>query len=495
MAFADEYQGNYSKYLIRLAWAVEIIAVIIGFTISIIVTISTLNQLNNETEVSFFEGFASMAVAGLPFVMIAIVELTKIPLTFAFMAVKNWFWRLLFLFFVIFLCTITFETMLNGFERNFSNLNRAIDMRKNTIEDVNTEIDLLDKKKQRITTLTEEELEAEIEESQFLIDEEYRISVARSSSRTDSQLAAIDDSFKPQLQADIERLLDKRDGYYEEWRIEREDIEARFASLLTDNIQGSASEKDRLIKELEALKAERQEKLDKANVFTRATVDQKYLALIASKERQISQITTGFLGSDAITKQATMQENLQNQIELTRQKFQRRIDDINRIIDSKEGEIMAKEQANADLRSRLTSGASGSRSKFMRIKVGKEKDLAAYEEEQREILSRVDEERAIIEEQIFRLRNDQRRIQTEINALINENQVYRMAMYAYGKKSAAEVDRKMVGFVAAIWFGSLALIAAVTGVMLSLAGFYLKRNLLRRAEEERLKAEEASASY
>jgi len=151
-----------------------------------------------------------------------------------------------------------------------------------------------------------------------------------------------------------------------------------------------------------------------------------------------------------------------------------------------------KEQANADLRSRLTSGASGSRTKFMRIKVAKEKDLAEYEAEQLEILSRVDEERADLDEQIFRLRNDQRKLQTEINGLINENQIYRMAMYAYGKTSASEVDRKMVGVVAALWFGSLALIASVTGVMLSLAGFYLKRNLLRKAEEERQKARQQS---
>jgi len=51
----------------------------------------------------------------------------------------------------------------------------------------------------------------------------------------------------------------------------------------------------------------------------------------------------------------------------------------------------------------------------------------------------------------------------------------------------------MVGRVAALWFGSLALIAAVTGVMLSLAGFYIKRSLLAKAEEMRLKEEQQRA--
>ena len=33
----------------------------------------------------------------------------------------------------------------------------------------------------------------------------------------------------------------------------------------------------------------------------------------------------------------------------------------------------------------------------------------------------------------------------------------------------------MVGIVALLWFGSLALISSVAGVMLALAGFYLRR--------------------
>jgi hypothetical protein len=37
------------------------------------------------------------------------------------------------------------------------------------------------------------------------------------------------------------------------------------------------------------------------------------------------------------------------------------------------------------------------------------------------------------------------------------------------------VTKQMLGTVALLWFGSLSLIAAVCGVMLALAGFYLRR--------------------
>ena len=75
---------------------------------------------------------------------------------------------------------------------------------------------------------------------------------------------------------------------------------------------------------------------------------------------------------------------------------------------------------------------------------------------------------------IYRLQNQRRKYQTQIGHLINQNQVYRLAMYAYGVSSAKDVDRGMVGIVAFLWFGSLSLITAVTGVMLALAGFYLR---------------------
>jgi hypothetical protein len=42
--------------------------------------------------------------------------------------------------------------------------------------------------------------------------------------------------------------------------------------------------------------------------------------------------------------------------------------------------------------------------------------------------------------------------------------------------------------VAILWFGSLALIASVTGVMLALASFYLRRFAEELDSEERMKA-------
>ena len=147
-----------ARFLIGLAWAVEIIAVLIGLTISIVVAVSAYSSFASEGDVGLLEGSSSILVASLPFVLIAVVEICKIPLTFAFMAVRNRMWRGMFLTFVLFLCLITFETMLNGFERNFSNLNRAIDNRKNDIESTEQAVGLLENRRAYVVRFTEEDL-------------------------------------------------------------------------------------------------------------------------------------------------------------------------------------------------------------------------------------------------------------------------------------------------------------------------------------------------
>ena len=212
--YHQKYVTNYSELLIALAWAVEIIAVIIGLTISIVVSVSAYNSFEGSSDVSLLDGTSSVLVAGLPFLLIAVVEICKIPLTFAFMAVRHIGWRSLFLFFVIFLCLITFETMLNGFERNFSNLNRAIDSRKNSIEAKEAQTELLEIRRAQIVKFTEDELEGEVDASRAVIDGDYKASVSRIDANTRRALAGVDYGFKPELEAEITRLMTVRDQYY-----------------------------------------------------------------------------------------------------------------------------------------------------------------------------------------------------------------------------------------------------------------------------------------
>ena len=264
-----------ARFLIGLAWAVEIIAVLIGLTISIVVAVSAYSSFASEGDVGLLEGSSSILVASLPFVLIAVVEICKIPLTFAFMAVRNRMWRGMFLTFVLFLCLITFETMLNGFERNFSNLNRAIDNRKNDIESTEQAVGLLENRRAYVVRFTEADLLAELEGQQTVIDGQFNDAVVKIDRNMREVLSNIDYSFRDELNTEIARLELVRDEYYRDWREETEAIEDRFSTLLLQNIGGSASERDRLLEELEALKREFDEAMATANIFNRSQREQK----------------------------------------------------------------------------------------------------------------------------------------------------------------------------------------------------------------------------
>lgn len=483
MAFSRDYKEVYAAFLIKMAWSLEIVAVLIGLMISLVVSINASQSYTNGMEGAGFLGTTSnMLVAGLPFVLVAIVELCKIPLTFTFMAVSDLKWRLIFAFFVFFLCLITFETMVNGFERNFANLNYAIDTRKNQIENINSEIGLLDIRKARVQTIIEEELLAEVDAQQADINSSYSESVKRINVDTKSVLEKIDYSFREEIEAEIDQLMARRDEYYVQWNSEREALDERFSKILLGNISDSRGERERLVAELDALKREKAARLSDATFLTRAGIEKRFDALITAKDKQIADIATGYMGGDALTKQAVMEEQFKAQTTFMNAKYQGRIDEANARIAAKKQEILDKEQANIELESNVLANADKSKSRYLGIKRDAEKQLNTYFESKSEELAEILRQVREIEDKVFRLKNDQRNIQAEINLLISQNQVYRIAMYAYGKESPVDVERQMVAVVALIWFGSLALIASVTGVMLSLAGFYLRRVLLDKAE-------------
>ena len=128
----------------------------------------------------------------------------------------------------------------------------------------------------------------------------------------------------------------------------------------------------------------------------------------------------------------------------------------------------------------VCTSADKSRSPYQNDQNG---ELAAYEEGKREQLVII-AERVTIDEETFMLRNQQRTLQFEINHLINQNQIYRLAMYFTGKESATEVTTPWA--CGATLVRSLSLIAAVCGVMLALAvSIQAGRGIRRRASLQR----------
>ena len=108
------------RRLIYFAWGVEIVAASIGLVIAALVILATHQRIADSGSELPALGYMEMFLGGLPFIVVAMVELTKIPLaTACYTAVNRW-WKTAFGVALIVLSIITFETILNGFERNFT---------------------------------------------------------------------------------------------------------------------------------------------------------------------------------------------------------------------------------------------------------------------------------------------------------------------------------------------------------------------------------------
>ena len=143
--------------LIRFAWSVEIIAALIGFTIAIGRLFETLNAEENVSQLSSWIWFSAF-LAALPWVIVGLVELTKVPLATAAYLSANRRSKYIFGFGLILLVLITTETMLNGFERNYARLTASIETQNQKLREVTARLENEETEVANLETKTEQDI-------------------------------------------------------------------------------------------------------------------------------------------------------------------------------------------------------------------------------------------------------------------------------------------------------------------------------------------------
>lgn len=101
--------GQYGRWTYRGAWALEITAATIGLATGLF--LGWQAAIDGESA-----GVADFVLASLPLFMVALAELTKIPIATLLFAV-GWIWKPIVLLFLFALAFITFETVFTGMER------------------------------------------------------------------------------------------------------------------------------------------------------------------------------------------------------------------------------------------------------------------------------------------------------------------------------------------------------------------------------------------
>lgn len=181
--FPQSQTTDKGKFLYRIAWAIEILVAVIGFVIGLIIMRAAQSE-NGLNESVGFLNFQNITLndfsIGLIFMIVAVVELTKIPMATAVYYSERWSWRVIFLIGLLLINISTFETIATGFERvnrartkpvdklivEYNGLNKKIQELSVSSsirsEDIQLELDLLNKqRKENQNLLNENNLNAE----------------------------------------------------------------------------------------------------------------------------------------------------------------------------------------------------------------------------------------------------------------------------------------------------------------------------------------------
>jgi hypothetical protein len=471
-----------SRTLFIFAWIIEIFAVATGLLISVLVGVSTYRQNELIDESGGVTDFTNVLIAAIPFFMVSIVEFAKIPTAQATYATSNYFWKLIFSLLLVFLAFITFETALNGFERNFTSLNFEVSKLTNDRETLVQQYDYLIEQNERDKSLTRDSVLSENEAQvqtlivtrdtslNTLLQQEATIQLAANNVLADAVRQRVSD-----LQSQRTSAINQRD---QEISALQGDTASRREAL-----QNSASDKRADLQrqlnnaeaELRNIRDEYTRRFEDATIFTRGGIRSDYEPRIALQQTRLEEINQQLLEFSVFDEVDSQLGSGSSDSQVIYDRYQDRINSIDERIGVENSELArlaGSTQVDIE-RQRIQIEAERARIQDQYqndveiIRQRRELDLENVVSRENRILDNENQMR-VLDTQIL-----------EINNLINEkakdNQIYRLAkMFDDDAQTVADVDIGLVNLVAQIWFGSLAMVIAITGILLALASEVVK---------------------
>lgn len=469
------------KFLYKFAWVIEIFAITIGLAIAIMTMVTSFTeiQLYSKNDLGFGD-YTNVFIAAVPFLMVAVVEATKIPFVEAFYYTSKRLWKIVFGFSLFFIALITFESAMNGFERNFQALIFSIDKYKKELVNTEEQLPPLEERRNKLANLTSEIIEKEYNERHEKISEQRQNQSVVIQDRIQQLRASIQTEFVTSLKEQVKVKQAELQVILEERKDELSRLSTQH-SLAIDNASTELSTQRRTLQSqlsIEQNKLKSMEDQAKAEIddafFTARSVREKWDERISDQIKKVESIRSDLNSLNATSQQAMMRSNQQKASKEIRDAFQVRIDDVNDAIT----------KLNIDI-----SKSVGGREKDIETIVSKHQQELAdvekqFQQQQKENnairaadYEKLDNNSDVISEldkSILNLQQKRVDLRNQINIKVGDNQVYRMAQWFWGKENAADVERQDVMTIATLWFGSLALLIAFTGIILTLASLVIR---------------------
>jgi len=470
------------KKLIWFAWAVEILAVAIGLAIALMQGMTSFSELNaNFAGELGVAHYTNIVIAMLPFIMVAAVEATKIPFVEAAYKTTKTRWKFIFGVGLVFLAFITFESALNGFERNFQALIYSIDKYKKELVALEEEIEPIEEQRQKLADLTSSGIESDYSQRHAVISEERNRQSSVIQERIQVLRAATQTEYIKSLQDQIEDRRSQLKAARVERQKEIDGLQSQSNTMRENSINELNTQRrslqQQLLKEqdnLDKLIAKSEKEIEDAGFFSESNVRKRYQAAIAKQSGKVEDIRANLNTlSDSNRQDSLRNQYLANQ-DKVKARYQKQIDAYNNEIKSLSLQLSKSLGArDKDVEQAVT--------RHMKELTRIENQFAEQQSENERIrdsefdkLSRNEELIDGIDKNLFSMKQKRVELRNQINVKVGDNQVYRMAQWWYGKESAADLNRQDVMFIASLWFGSLAILIAITGILLALASYVIR---------------------
>lgn len=471
-----------SRILYWFAWFIEICAVITGLAIAVLVGMSTFEQNKAIDESGGATSFANVLIASLPFFMVSIVELAKIPAAQAMYATTHRIWKATFALVLIFLAFITFETALNGFERNFNNLNYQVNRLMTKKDELIEQKEFFLGQNEREKSLSREGVLENFEKQMIPIRDRRDQALKALSERSREITASANSEQIKAIRTKLEDLRSQREQLIARRDKEISAVQGNIAKR-QDQARNDALEKKKdletQIQRMEARLRNTEDRFEKelsdSNIFTRGGVRERFDPEIATLKGDISDLRRRLLSFDVgDAASGVVASNSDRAAEIERQ-YAPRIASFGQKIDQVSSELANVAGVSQKDLDRDRDAVNEERKSIMRQF---DADMAVLDSKKREDLKNVNNREQNIQkndEAIAKIEGQLSEVKAEINVKARDNQIYRLAkMFDNNAKTVADVDSNLVNLVGKIWFGSLAMVIAITGIVLALASEVVK---------------------
>lgn len=426
----NEKLATYGQWTYRAAWTMEIVAALLGLATGLALAYQAYTE-SFGTEVSITA--VDLVLASAPFFMVALAELTKIPVATLLFSV-SWRWKPILFMFLGALAIITFETVFLGLER-------AATQRQLAYERIAQKIEVAQAKKSGLSDyLTRANSSDEVADSQTQLEK-----------------------LNAQAETEYQKVRDEI-GRLDEEMLSPVKNNPQFAGL-TQQITDRSAERDKLVNERNDEIKQAMEAFERQRDSYRQRIsDAQKVGDTALAERYIAELARLGNPRNAIVG-----------------RYEPRIKDLEGQVTQLRNDLMRVYQVNSNIsdefRNRIDTRRRELEQKIRNLEVS----WAPRLETARAALANAQETAAGKQTETEKARRQLDEVGIELAQLEQEripmarnDQVRRLAGRIYGERPES-VTTEQESFISLLWFGSLAALAALAGPIVATVALGLQR--------------------